>query len=107
MQLLAQEPAAQSGIFVRGYSRNVDGLRENYELFRQGKTPQGNTFGAKLLNLVLTPPDQKTTREVKFDGSTLPPFDESLASTIGFSAFFGVVEKDGLFWKGYSVSPTK
>ena len=55
----------------------------------------------------MTPPDQKTTREVKFDGSTLPPFDESLASTIGFSAFFGVVEKDGLFWKGYSVSPTK
>lgn len=107
MQLLAQDPAAQSGIFVRGYSRNVDGLRENYELFRQGKTPQGNTFGAKLLNLVLTPPDQKTTREVKFDGSTLPPFDESLVGTIGFSVFFGVVEKDGLFWKGYSVSPTK
>lgn len=107
MQLLAQDPAANVGIFVRGYSRNIDGLRENYELFRQGKTPQGNTFGAKLLNLILTPPDQKTTREVKFDGSTLPPFDESLAGTIGFSMFFGVVEKDGLFWKGYSVSPTK
>lgn len=106
MQYLAKDPAAANGVFIRGYSRNIDGLRENYELFRQGKIPQGQTLGAKLLNTLLTPPDQKTaSREVKFDGSTLPPFDEKLVENIGFSLFFGVVENDGLFYKGYSVSP--
>lgn len=107
MQYLSREPAAANGVFARGYSRNIDGLRENYELFRQGKVPTGQTFGARLLNALLTPPGQKTDRKVKFDGSALPPFDETLANNIGFSVFFGVVEKDGLFYKGFSVSPEK
>lgn len=107
MQFLAQEPAAANGVFIRSYSRNVDGLRENYELFRQGKLPQGQTLGAKLLNAILTPPGQKTPREIKFDGSALPPFNETFAKNIGFSLFFGAVESDGLFFKGFSVSPEK
>ena len=107
MQYLAQEPAAANGVFAKAYSRNVDGLRENYELFRQGKIPTGKTLGARLLNVILTPPGQKTAREIKFDGSALPPFDSSIADTIGFSVFFGVVEGDGLFCKGFSISPEK
>ena len=107
MQYLARESAAANGVFAKAYSRNVDGLRENYELFRQGKIPTGKTLGARLLNVILTPPGQKTAREIKFDGSALPPFDSSIADTIGFSVFFGVVENDGLFCKGFSIGPEK
>ena len=107
MQSLAQEPAAANGVFVRGYCRNIDGLRENYELFRLGKLPSGQTLGAKLLNVILTPPGEKTPREVQFDASTLPPFDATFAKNIGFSVFFGIVENDGFFYKGFSTRPEK
>lgn len=107
MQYLAKETAAQSGIFIQGYGRNIDGLRENYELFRQGKTPEGKTLGAKVLNAILTPPGQTTPRKPKFDGSALPPFDDSFVQNVGFNLFFGVVEEDGLFFKSFSVGSEK
>ncbi len=107
MQFLAKEASAQKGVFIQGYGRNIDGLRENYELFRQGKTPEGKTLGAKIMNAILTPPGQKTPRQAKFDGSTLPPFDDSFVQNVGFNLFFGVVEEDGFFFKSFSVSSEK
>ena len=105
LEFLAQEPAAKNGLFVQGYGRNVDGFRENYELFRQGKTPEGKTLSAKIVNTILTPPGTKGVRQAKFDGSTLPPFDESFVDKIGFNFFYGVDEKDGYFFKGVCVRP--
>ncbi len=105
LKQLAQEEASADGLFIQGYGRNIDGFRENYELFRQGKTPQGKTLSAKLFNLILSPPDQQGVREARFDGSKLPPFDESMAESVGYNLFFGVVEKDGYFLKGFSVRP--
>ncbi len=102
MRFLANEPAVANGLFALGYGRNVDGIRENYELFRQGKTPQGKTLGAKLLNAILTQPGQKEVRTPKFDGSALPPFDETMVKNVGFNLFFGVVENDGFYFKGFS-----
>ncbi|MDO5309177.1 MAG: hypothetical protein Q4G03_06755 [Planctomycetia bacterium] len=107
IQRLAQEPAIVNGLFLLGYARNIDGLRENYELFRRGMIPQGKTLSARLLNAALAPADQQGARTAKFDGSTLPPFDESIVQNIGFSLLFGVVENDGFFLKGFSVNPAK
>lgn len=105
LALLANEAAAQKGLFVQGYGRNVDGFRENYELFRQGKTPQGKTLSAKLINTIMTPVGEKGVRAAKFDGSSLPPFDESFVEKIGYNFFYGVVEPDGHFFKGVCVGP--
>lgn len=105
LALLANEVAAANGVFVQGYGRNVDGFRENYELFRQGKTPEGKTLSAKVVNAILTPAEESGVRKAKFDGSALPPFDDSLADMIGFNFFYGVVENDGHFFKGVCVRP--
>ncbi len=105
LKILKNEVAAQNGVFVQGFGRNVDGFRENYELFRQGKTPEGKTLSAKIVNTILTPPGEKETRKAKFDGSALPPFDETLVEQIGFNFFYGVVEDDGHFFKGVCVRP--
>jgi len=105
LKQLAQEESCADGLFIQGYGRNVDGFRENYELFRQGKTPQGKTLSAKLFNLILTPPDQKEMRKPRFDGSKLPPFDDSMIDGVGYNLFFGVVEEDGYFLKGFCVRP--
>lgn len=105
LALLANEAAASNGLFVQGYGRNVDGFRENYELFRQGKTPEGKTLSAKLVNTILTPAGEKGVRKAKFDGSALPPFDESIVDKIGYNFFYGVVENDGHFIKGVCVRP--
>lgn len=100
MELLSAETRKTRGLFLQGYARNVDGLRANYELFRQGKTPEGKTFTSKILKAILSSPDQRYDAQ-KFDGSALPPFDEANVK-IGSSAFFGAVESDGYFFKGFS-----
>lgn len=101
LSLLASETRKTNGLFMQGYARNVDGLRANYELFRQGKTPEGKTITSKLLKAILSSPDQRYDSQ-KIDGSALPPFDEANVQ-IGASAFFGAVESDGYFFKGFSV----
>ncbi len=100
MELLSAETRKTRGLFLQGYARNIDGLRANYELFRQGKTPEGKTFTSKILKAILSSPDQRYDAQ-KFDGSALPPFDEANVE-IGSSAFFGAVESDGYFFKGFS-----
>ena len=101
LALLASETRKTNGLFMQGYARNVDGLRANYELFRQGKTPEGKTISSKLLKAILSSPDQRYDSQ-KIDGSALPPFDEANVQ-IGASAFFGAVESDGYFFKGFSI----
>ncbi|MBR5242864.1 MAG: hypothetical protein IKW13_01385, partial [Thermoguttaceae bacterium] len=101
LALLASETRKTNGLFIQGYARNVDGLRANYELFRQGKTPEGKTITSKLLKAILSSPDQRYDSQ-KIDGSALPPFDEANVQ-VGASAFFGSVESDGFFFKGFSV----
>ena len=105
LAILQSEAAAKNGLFVQGYGRNVDGFRENYELFRQGKTPVGKTLSAKLINTILTPVGTRGVRKAKFDGSLLPPFDETLVEKIGFNFFYGVDEGDGYFFKGVCARP--
>lgn len=108
VEILDAETAKTNGLFIQGYGRNVDGLRANYELFRQGKTPEGKTLTSKLVNAIINAPDQagnaQKQRLPKIDGSTLPPFDE-IVDKIGFNAFFGALEDDGYFYKGFSVRP--
>lgn len=105
LALLAKETAAKNGLFVQGFGRNVDGFRENYELFRLGKTPEGKTLSAKVINTILTPRDAEGTRKAMFDGSSLPPFDDSFVERSGYNFFYGVVEDDGHFFKGVCVRP--
>ena len=100
IELLSAETRKTHGLFLQGYARNVDGLRANYELFRQGKTPEGKTFTSKILKAILSSPDQSYNAQ-KFDCSALPPFDEANVK-VGSRVFFGAVESDGYFFKGFS-----
>ncbi len=101
VEILRAETQKTNGLFIQGYARNVDGLRANYELFRLGKTPEGKTLSSKLLKTLLSAPGQRYDAQ-KLDGSALPPFDEA-GVKVGSSAFFGSVESDGFFFKGFSI----
>lgn len=68
-----------------GVVRPSVSLRARYELFRQGKLKQGDSFWARLLRRVVQPQGDKERQPI--DGSTLPPFSEiqdSLNSGGGF-----------------------
>ena len=71
-QLLPGETAA------RFFMRTDEAYRPVYELLRQGKMPESETLLGRILNRLLTPPDDEEEgilREQKIDGRQLPDFE--------------------------------
>lgn len=71
-QIAPQERASWS------FQRTDEALRPTYELLRAGKMPEAETFFGRLLNELLTSPeDQKNQllRKQKLDGDELPSFE--------------------------------
>lgn len=71
-QLLSGTAAA------RFFIRTDEAFRPVYELLRQGKMPESETLLGRLLNRLLTPPDDEEEgilREQKIDGRQLPDFE--------------------------------
>ncbi len=63
---------------ARFFMRTDEVYRPIYELLRQGKMPESETLLGRLLNRLLTPPDDEEEgilREQKIDGRLLPDFE--------------------------------
>ncbi len=60
------------------FTRSDESIRPTYELLREGKLPEGQTFFARLLNKVLTTSEDEEkgiVRKQRIDGSKLPSFE--------------------------------
>ncbi|MDO5581535.1 MAG: hypothetical protein Q4G69_10390 [Planctomycetia bacterium] len=101
---IVDKETEQTGRFLQGYVLNQEGFELNYNLCRQGKLTGSNTVFARCLR-ALTPKQSKNA-EPMFDGKTLPPFDE-FKEKLGPSGYWGRVESNGWFFKGFSMSSEK
>ncbi|MEM9352703.1 MAG: hypothetical protein AAGA92_06800 [Planctomycetota bacterium] len=64
---------------VRTFVRTDQAYRSTYELLRQGKMPESETLLGRMLNRLLTPPedeDEGVLREQKIDAESLPAFEQ-------------------------------
>jgi hypothetical protein len=65
-------------VAVKCFRRSDETYRPSYELLRQGKMPESETLLGRLLNRLLTPPEDEeegVLRKQKIDGKQLPPFE--------------------------------
>jgi hypothetical protein len=63
---------------VRCFRRSDEAYRPTYELLRQGKMPESETLLGRVLNRLLTPPEDEEEgilRKQKIDGRQLPNFE--------------------------------
>lgn len=95
----------QTGRFMQGYVLNEEGFELNYKLCQQGKLNNSKTMFARFLR-ALTPKQGKNENAPMFDGATLPPFEE-FKEKFGPSGYWGRVESNGWFFKGFTMSSEK
>lgn len=93
------------------FSRNDEAFRPTYELIREGRMPEAQTFFGRLLNRLLTSDEEREVdalREQKIDGSRLPSF-ELARRYFGPSARSVRSEQDGWLISGVVLSkePTR
>lgn len=84
------------------FIRTDESLRPTYELLREGKLPEGQTFFARLLNRLLTTSDDQErgiVRKQRLDASKLPTF-ELARRYFGPSARSVKAEDNGWFITG-------
>ncbi len=99
-QLLPGEAAA------RCFVRTDEAYRPVYELLRQGKMPESETLLGRLLNRLLSPPDDEgegLLREQKIDGRKLPEF-ETVRRYFGPAGTIVRSEDDGWFITGATLT---
>ena len=99
-QLLPGEAAA------RCFVRTDEAYRPTYELLRQGKMPESETLLGRLLNRLLSPPDDEgegLLREQKIDGRKLPEF-EMVRRYFGPSGTIVRSDEDGWFITGATLT---
>jgi hypothetical protein len=68
----------QGPVAARCFRRADEAYRPTYELLRQGKMPEAETLLGRLLNRLLTPPEDEEDgilRKQKIDGRQLPNFE--------------------------------
>lgn len=88
---------------ARGFSRTDEQLRVSYELFRQGKMPEADTFLGHFLNLLLGEEKEGVTRKARLDGGKLPDF-KVVEHYLGPAGSFAVSEEDGWFLQGFTLN---
>ncbi len=99
-KLLPGEAAA------RCFVRTDEAYRPTYELLRQGKMPESETLLGRLLNRLLSPPDDEgegLLREQKIDGRKLPEF-EMVRRYFGPSGTIVRSDDDGWFITGATLT---
>ena len=91
---------------IKSFVRMDEAFRPVYELLRQGKMPESETLFGRLLNRLLTPPeeeDEGILRKQKIDGRQLPDF-EMVRRYFGPAGTIIRSENDGWFVVGASLS---
>ena len=91
---------------ARCFIRTDEAYRPTYELLRQGKMPESETLLGRLLNRLLSPPDDEgegILREQKIDGRKLPDF-EMVRRYFGPSGTIVRSDDDGWFITGATLT---
>jgi len=93
-------------VAARCFLRTDEVYRPTYELLRQGKMPESETLMGRMLNRMLTAPDDEDEgilREQKIDGRTLPEF-EMVRRYFGPAGTIVRSDPDGWFVVGATLS---
>ncbi|MGI9428904.1 MAG: hypothetical protein ACR2NM_09620, partial [Bythopirellula sp.] len=91
---------------ARCFIRTDEAYRPTYELLRQGKMPESETLLGRLLNRLLSPPEDEgegILREQKIDGRKLPDF-EMVRRYFGPSGTIVRSDDDGWFITGATLT---
>lgn len=78
----------------RMFSRTDEAYRATYDLIRQGKMPQAESFLGKVLNRLMGPDQPGVQRKQVIDGSKMPEF-EAVQKYLGPSGAFCQSTEDG------------
>lgn len=86
----------------RSFGRVEETIRTAYETIRLGEMPKSKSLIGQAINMILDDGDEKTVREQKIDGSSLPDFEEirKYLGTVG-SGMRSV--DDGWYITGFSL----
>jgi len=93
-------------VSFRCFLRTDEAYRPTYELLRQGKMPESETLLGRILNRMLTPPedeDEGVLRKQKIDGRELPSF-EMVRRYFGPAGLIVRSEDDGWFIAGATLN---
>jgi hypothetical protein len=86
---------------ARGFSRTEEQFRVMYELFKQGRLPEADTFLAHFINFVMGEEKEGVTRKPRLDGSKLPEY-QLVQKYLGPAGSFVTSEKQGWFIVGFT-----
>ena len=87
----------------RFFARTDEEYRTNYELLRQGKMPESESFLGRVLNRILGERNRDIIRNQELDGKNLPEF-QTVRRYFGPAGLFTRSEEDGWFICGVLVS---
>ena len=87
---------------AQGFAKTDEQYRATYELFREGRLPESDTFFAKFLNLLLGEEKEGVTRKPRLEGAKLPPFDE-IRRYLGPAGSFVTAEPNGWYVIGFTL----
>lgn len=88
---------------AQGFSRTDEQCRVMYELFKQGRMPEADTFLAHFINFLMGEEKEGVTRKPRLDGSKLPDF-KIVQQYLGSAGSFSRSEADGWFLVGFTAS---
>jgi hypothetical protein len=103
---LALSQLISGPVSFRCFLRTDEAYRPTYELLRQGKMPESETLLGRMLNRMLTPPedeDEGILRKQKIDGRELPSF-EMVRRYFGPAGLIVRSEEDGWFIAGATLN---
>jgi len=96
-QILSRLDAGKGERFLQIFGRSGDLIMPTYELAREGKVPESQTILGAILRAIIA--GNGGRRNLDFDRSTLPPF-EQIKGYFGTAGTVGTVEADGWFIEG-------
>lgn len=85
------------------FARTDEQYRVMYELFRQGRLPEADTFMAHFVNFLMGEEKEGVTRKPRLDGSKLPDY-KIVQRYLGPGGTFGTSQDDGWFLIGFTAS---
>ncbi|HVA49549.1 MAG TPA: hypothetical protein VNH11_24495 [Pirellulales bacterium] len=88
---------------AQGFARTDEQYRVMYELFKQGRLPEADTFMAHFINFLMGEEKEGVTRKPRLDGSKLPDY-KLVQHYLGPGGSFSTSEKEGWFLVGFTVS---
>jgi hypothetical protein len=88
---------------AQGFARTDEQYRVMYELFKQGRLPEADTFLAHFINFLMGEEKEGVTRKPRLDGSKLPEY-QVVQGYLGPAGSFSTSEAEGWFLVGFTAS---